>query len=88
MLSANKYIKTVVSHETNLGLSIVYGKPPFSEPEHELGIFISNRDKIQFIIYMTPILIFLSLFLIWVLVIRSLQSMLFSLEYKIKKYLD
>ena len=29
------YIKTVDSDETNLGLSIVYGKPPFSRPERE-----------------------------------------------------
>ena len=36
---------------------------------------------------MTPILIFLTLFCSLVLVIKSLQSMLFSLEYKIIKYL-
>ena len=63
MVSANKNIRTVDSNETNLGLSIVYSKPPFSKPERELGIFIINRVKTQFIIYMTPILIFLSLFL-------------------------
>ena len=37
---------------------------------------------------MTPILIFLPLFCSLVLVIKSLQSMLFSLEYKIIKHLD
>ena len=42
MVSANKNIKTVDSDETSLGLSIVHGKPPFSKPERELGIFIIN----------------------------------------------
>ena len=55
-------INTVDSDETNLGLSIIYGKPPFSRPERELGIFIIDRQKTQWNIYMTPILIFLPLF--------------------------
>ena len=87
MVSAIKNIKTVDSNETNLGLSIVYGKPPFSKPERELGIYIINSADTIYNIYDANIN-FSVAFLIWVLVIRSLQSMLFSLEYKIKKYLD
>ena len=87
MVSANKNIKTVDSNETNVGPFIVYGKPPFSKPECELGIFIINRLDTIYNIYDANIN-FSVAFLIWVLVIRSLQSMLFSLEYKIIKYLD
>ena len=80
-------IKTVDSDETILGLSVIYGKSPFSRPERELGIFIINSKDTMEYIYDANIN-FSAAFLIWVLVIRSLQSMLFSLEYKIKKYLD
>ena len=61
----------------------------FYRPEREKGILNINRGKTKWIIYyMTPILIFLPLFCSLVLVIRSLQSMIFSLEYKIIIYLD
>ena len=61
----------------------------FHRPEREKGILNINRGKLLWIIYyMTPILIFLPLFCSLVLVIRRLQSMIFSLEYKIIIYLD
>ena len=51
-------------------------------------VFFNIKEVTQWIIYMTPILIFSLLFCSLVLVIKSLQSILFSLEYKIIKYLD
>ena len=52
-----------------------------------LKFFNIIKDKAQWIIYMMPILIFLPLFRSLVFVIKSLQSMIFSLEYEIIKYL-
>ena len=52
---AKKKIETVDSDETNLGLSIVYRKPPFIFLDLNVSkvFFNINRDKTKWIIYMT-----------------------------------